>query len=267
MAKISVLLDEIKKYAPDIYSKLDKIDYSNGVKLDFDLYNSMPSISIDYAIMEKSDKVALVELLSDWNDLGSWQALYNVKPKDENGNVITGKVVTENVRNSFIYSQKELVAVSDLENVIIVETEDAIMACKMDKSQDVKKLYDKLKAKESDTTKLHKTVFRPWGYYTCMNSGEGYLTKTICVLPHQKLSVQSHNHRSEHWVVLEGTALVLKDGKEYNVYPGDSIDIPVQAKHSLQNPYDENLKIIEIQKGDYISEDDIIRYEDCYGRV
>lgn len=108
MAKISVLLDEIKKYAPDIYSKLDKIDYSNGVKLDFDLYNSMPSISIDYAIMEKSDKVALVELLSDWNDLGSWQALYNVKPKDENGNVITGKVVTENVRNSFIYSQKSL---------------------------------------------------------------------------------------------------------------------------------------------------------------
>jgi mannose-6-phosphate isomerase-like protein (cupin superfamily) len=130
-----------------------------------------------------------------------------------------------------------------------------------------KKLYEKLKEKESDTTKLHKTVFRPWGYYTCMNRGEGYLTKTICVLPKQKLSIQSHNHRSEHWVVLEGKALVLLDGKENYLESGDSIDIPLQAKHSLQNPYDKELKIIEVQKGDYISEDDIIRYEDCYGRV
>ena len=154
---------------------------------------------------------------------------------------------------------------SGLEDVVIVETEDAIMACKMSDSQSVKKLYEKLK--ESNTTKLHKTVFRPWGYYTCMNEGDGYLTKTICVLPHQKLSVQSHNHRSEHWVVLEGQALVLLDDKKYDVYAGDSIDIPLKAKHSLQNPYDKELKIIEVQKGDYISEDDIIRYEDCYGRV
>ena len=227
----------------------------------------MPSISIDYAIMEKSDKIALVELQSDWNDLGSWQSLYNVKTKDENGNVLTGKVITDNVKNSFIYSQKELVAVADLEDVVIVETEDAIMACPMYKTQDVKKLYEKLKNEQSDTTQLHKTVFRPWGYYTCMNSGKGYLTKTICVLPKQKLSIQSHNHRSEHWVVLEGRALVIKDNEEYYLNAGDSIDIPLQAKHSLQNPYDEELKIIEVQKGDYISEDDIIRYEDCYGRV
>jgi mannose-1-phosphate guanylyltransferase/mannose-6-phosphate isomerase len=227
----------------------------------------MPSISVDYAIMEKSDKIALVELLSDWNDLGSWQSIYNVKEKDKDGNVLTGKVVVDNVKNSFIYSQKEIVAVSGLEDIILVETEDAIMACKMDESQNVKKLYEKLKAAESDTTKLHKTVFRPWGYYTCMNSGKGYLTKTICVMPKQKLSIQSHEHRSEHWVVLEGRALVLLNGKEYNVDAGESIDIPLKSKHSLQNPYDEELKIIEVQKGDYISEDDIIRYEDCYGRV
>ena len=141
------------------------------------------------------------------------------------------------------------------------------MACPMNKTQDVKKLYEKLKNQQSDTTQLHKTVFRPWGYYTCMNSGKGYLTKTICVLPQQKLSIQSHNHRAEHWVVLEGRALVIKDDKEHYLNAGDSIDIPLQAKHSLQNPYDEELKIIEVQKGDYISEDDIIRYEDCYGRV
>lgn len=265
MAKISTLLDEFAKYEPEIFATLKNLDFSNSTKINYSIYEAMPSISIDYAIMEKSDKIALIELESDWNDLGSWQSLYEIKPKDENGNVLTGKVVVDDVKNSFIYSQKELVAVSGLEDVVIVETEDAIMACKMSDSQSVKKLYEKLK--ESNTTKLHKTVFRPWGYYTCMNEGDGYLTKTICVLPHQKLSVQSHNHRSEHWVVLEGQALVLLDDKKYDVYAGDSIDIPLKAKHSLQNPYEKELKIIEVQKGDYISEDDIIRYEDCYGRV
>ncbi len=267
MGKISVFMEEFAKYAPEIYSALSQLDFSHDTKIQYGIYEQMPSISIDYAIMEKSDRIALVELQSDWNDLGSWQSLYNVKQKDNDGNVLTGKVITDNVKNSFIYSQKELVAVADLEDVVIVETEDAIMACPMNKTQDVKKLYEKLKNEQSDTTKLHKTVFRPWGYYTCMNSGKGYLTKTICVLPKQKLSVQSHNHRSEHWVVLEGKALVIKDGKEHYLNAGDSIDIPLQAKHSLQNPYDEELKIIEVQKGDYISEDDIIRYEDCYGRV
>ena len=267
IGKISTFMNEFKKFTPDIYKNLKELDFSDSTQINYSVYEKMPSISVDYAIMEKSDKIALVELQSDWNDLGSWQSLYNVKEKDENGNVLTGKVVVDNVKNSFIYSQKEVVAVSSLANIILVETEDAIMACKLDESQNVKKLYEKLKAKESDTIKLHKTVFRPWGYYTCLNSGEGYLTKTICVMPYHKLSVQSHNHRSEHWVVLEGTALVLKDGKEYNVYAGDSIDIPLGAKHSLQNPYDKELKIIEVQKGDYILEDDIIRYEDCYGRI
>ena len=265
MAKISVLMNEFAKLAPDIYSNLSSLAFNNCSKIEYSVYENMPSISIDYAIMEKSDKIALVKLKSDWNDLGSWQSLYDVKEKDADGNVITGKVVTNNVKNSFIYSQKELVAVSGLEDIILVETEDAIMACKRDESQDVKKLFEKLK--ESDTTKLHKTVFRPWGYYTCMNSGEGYLTKTICVMPKQKLSIQSHNYRSEHWVVLEGKALVVLEDKEYIVEAGDSIDIPVKAKHSLQNPYDNELKIIEVQKGSYISEDDIIRYNDIYGRV
>ncbi len=267
MAKISTLIDEFSTFCPEIHYNMLEYQFSDSNKIDYSLYEKLPSISIDYAIMEKSDKIALVQLKSDWNDLGSWQSLYDVKQKDTNGNVICGKVIVDNVKNSFIYSQKEVVAVSDLENVVIVETEDAIMACRLDKSQNVKKLYEKLKSQKSDTTQLHKTVFRPWGYYTCMNGGNGYLTKTICVLPHQKLSLQSHNHRSEHWVVLEGEAYVLKDGKEYIVHPGESIDIPVKMKHSLQNHTDELVKIIEIQNGDYISEDDIVRYEDCYGRV
>lgn len=263
--KISTFINEMKKYVPDIVKNLSLVDFSKNKQIDYSVYEKMPAVSIDYAVMEKSDKIALVELMSDWSDLGSWQSLYNIKNKDENGNVLTGKIIVDNVYNSLVYSQKELVAVSGLNDIILVETEDAIMACKMDGSQNVKKLYDKLK--ESNTTKLHKTVFRPWGYYTCLNEGDGYLTKTICVLPKHKLSVQSHNYRSEHWVVLEGEALVLKDNREYKIYPGDSIDIPLGVKHSLQNPNDTELKIIEIQKGTYISEDDIIRYEDCYGRV
>jgi mannose-1-phosphate guanylyltransferase/mannose-6-phosphate isomerase len=265
MGKISTFLNEFKTFANDIYTNLNKLKFSNNSKIEYSIYEQMPSISIDYAVMEKSKKIALIELESDWNDLGSWQSIYNVREKDSNGNVLTGKVVVDNVKNSLIYSQKEIVAVSGLENIILVETEDAIMACKINESQNVKKLYEKLK--ESNTTKLHRTVFRPWGYYTCMNSGDGYLTKTICVMPNHKLSVQSHKYRSEHWVVLEGKALVLLDEKEIYLSPGESIDIPTLSKHSLQNPYEEELKIIEIQKGDYISEEDIIRYEDCYGRI
>lgn len=267
MGKISVFLEEFEKYEPVIFNNIKQLNYKTNTNIDFSIYKNMPSISIDYAIMEKSSKIALVSLKSDWNDLGSWQSLYDVKPKDENGNVLQGNVITDNVKNSFIYSQKELVAVSGLEDIILVETEDAIMACNRHNSQDVKILVEKLKAKSSETVQLHKTVFRPWGYYTCLNRGEGYLTKTICVMPKQKLSIQSHNHRSEHWVVLEGKALVVLNDKEYIIEAGGSIDIPLKAKHSLQNPYNDELKIVEVQKGDYISEDDIIRYNDIYGRV
>ncbi|MBO5566984.1 MAG: mannose-1-phosphate guanylyltransferase/mannose-6-phosphate isomerase [Succinivibrio sp.] len=268
MGKISIILGEYKKHCPEIFNLLDSLDFSkSNNKIPFEPYESMPSISIDYAIMEKSDRIALVELKSGWSDLGSWKSIYDAAQKDPNGNVLSGKVITNNISNSLIYSQKEVVAASDLQDLILVETEDAIMACRLSESQHVKQLYEKLKEKQSDTVKLHKTVFRPWGYYTNLNEGDGYLTKVICVMPHQKLSIQSHNHRSEHWVVLEGKALVIKDDHEYFVYPGESIDIPLKAKHSLQNPYDTELKVIEVQKGDYIAEDDIVRYEDIYGRV
>lgn len=267
MGKISVFLEEFYKYSPEIYLHLSALDFSEKKVIPYEIYENMPAISIDYAIMEKSDKIALVELLSDWNDLGSWKSLYAVRKKDENNNVLKGNVIVNNVKNSFIYSQKELVAVSDLEDIVLVETEDAIMACKMSESQNVKQLYDKLNSKDSELAKLHKTIYRPWGYYTCLNSGKGYLTKNICVLPGQKLSLQSHKYRSEHWVVLEGKALVILDDKELSVEPGSSIDIPINAIHSLQNPYDTELKVLEVQRGNYLSEDDIVRYSDFYGRV
>lgn len=261
MGKASLLLSEFELHALDIYSKLDMLNFNKGPHVEYGVYEKMPSISIDYAIMEKSSKVAVVELLSDWNDLGSWQSIYSVSDKDENGNVIVGNVVANNIKNSLVYSQKNLVAVSDLSDVILVETEDAVMACSIKSSQNVKRLYEKLKSTKSGTTLLHKTVFRPWGYYTCLNQGKGYLTRLICILPYHKLSYQTHRHRSEHWVVLEGEALIIMENKQYKINAGYSFDVPAHTKHSLQNPYDYELKIIEVQSGNCISDDDIIRYE------
>ena len=267
MFKASVLLNEASKYAPEIYENLKNFDFTESSDIPYTEFDKMPSISIDYSIMEKSDKIALVQLKSDWNDLGSWKSIYDVSKKDENGNVKIGHVIDEGSRNSFVYSSSKLVATIGLEDIVLVETEDAILACKADKTQDVKKIFDTLKKQNDTTHKVHKTVYRPWGYYTVLGEGKGFLTKMIHVNPGQKLSVQSHNHRSEHWVVLEGKAKVVLEGKELILSPGHSVDIAVKAIHSLQNPYNEDLKIVEVQKGDLLIEEDIIRYEDMYGRV
>lgn len=267
LGKISAFEKEYQTYAQKMYQDLAQIKIDKQNNLSYSAYENLSDISFDYAVMEKSENIAVVELQSDWLDVGSWQSLYKVSEKDKNGNVIVGKVLANNVKNSYIYSSKELLAVSDMENIILVETEDAIMACNKEKSQDVKILYEKLKANASETVELHKTVFRPWGYYTCLNSGKGYLTKMICVLSGQKLSLQSHNYRSEHWVVLEGKADVVLEDKVYTIEAGGSIDIPVKAKHSLQNPYDSELRVIEVQMGEILLESDIIRYQDMYNRV
>ena len=267
MFKASVLLEEASKKAPEIYDKLKNFDFTKSSEIPYTEFDKMPAISIDYAIMEKSDKIALVALKSDWNDLGSWKSIYDVSKKDENGNVKIGHVIDEGSKNSFVYSSSKLVATIGLEDIVLVETEDAILACKSDKTQEVKKIYDTLKKQNDNTHKVHKTVYRPWGYYTVLGEGKGFLTKMIHVNPGQKLSVQSHEHRSEHWVVLEGKAKVVLEGKGLFLSPGHSVDIPVKAIHSLQNPYEEDLKIVEVQKGDLLIEEDIIRYEDMYGRV
>lgn len=267
MFKASTMMEEIKNLAPDIAKVMDKFDFSQTDQIAYNLFNKMPNISIDYAIMEKSDKIALVKLESDWNDLGSWQSIYDISKKDSHNNVMIGNVLDEDSKNSFVYSSSKLVATIGLEDTVLVETEDAILACKKDKTQDVKKIFDKLKKQNNNTHLIHKTVYRPWGFYTVLAEKKGFLTKLIHVNVDQRLSVQSHNHRSEHWVVLSGTAKVVLEGKEYILSSGNSIDIPVKAIHSLQNPYEEDLEIIEVQLGDTLLEDDIIRYEDIYGRA
>lgn len=267
MFKASTLLNETIKHAPDIAKVSEEFDFSNSSEIPFINFDKMPSISIDYAIMEKSDKIALVKLMSDWNDLGSWQSIYDTSKKDENGNVFVGHVLDENSRNSFVYSSSKLVATIGLEDTVIVETEDAILACKKDRTQDVKHIYETLKQQNDNTHLVHKTVYRPWGFYTVIAQGEGFMTKIIHVNPGQKLSVQSHNFRSEHWVVLSGTAKVILENKDFILSPGHSVDIPLKAIHSLQNPYKDDLEIIEVQKGNPLIEEDIVRYEDMYGRV
>ena len=267
MFKASTLINEIEQLAPDIAKVSKNIDFKNSDEIPYVEFEKMPSISIDYAIMEKSSKIALVKLESDWNDLGSWQSIYDVSQKDEHNNVFVGHVLDKGSKNSFVYSSSKLVATIGLEDTVIVETEDAILACKKDKTQEVKQIYETLKKQNDNTHLVHKTVYRPWGFYTVIGQGKGFLSKIIHVNPGQKLSVQSHNHRSEHWVVLTGTAKVVLEANERILSPGHSVDIPVKAIHSLQNPYKEDLEIIEVQKGDILVEEDIIRYEDMYGRA
>lgn len=266
MFKVSTIIEEFEKYCPEISQCIKNIKCS-GNTVPFTEFDKMPNISIDYAIMEKSCNLAMIELNSQWKDLGSWKSIYEVSPKDENNNVFAGKVLDNGSKNSLVCSTSKLVATIGLEDTVIVETEDAILACKKDRTQEVKQVYETLKKQHDDTQKIHKTVYRPWGFYTVIAEGKGFQTKIIHVNPGHRLSVQSHNHRSEHWVVLSGNAKVVLEGKEHILSPGHSIDIAVGAIHSLQNPYDNHLEIIEVQKGEILSEDDIIRYEDMYGRV
>ncbi len=267
MFKASVFMETLKEFAPEIYEITQEFNFTKNNQIEFTKFDKMPSISIDYAVMEKAKNIINVPVDCGWNDLGSWDAIYDINSKDKEGNVKIGAVQTENCKNSLLFSSNRLIAGVGLDDIILVETSDAILACKKDKTQDVKKVVDKLKEIKDETHLVHTTVYRPWGYYTVLNQGEGYLTKMICVSSHGQLSLQSHNFRSEHWVVLSGTARVTLDNKNYILKPGSSIDIPVKVKHSLGNPYKEELKIIEVQKGDKLVEEDIIRYKDIYGRV
>ncbi len=267
MFKASVFLEEIKKHAKSVYQNLQDFNFGCQDEIEYNSFDKMPSISIDYALMEKSKNIALVPLKSDWCDLGDWEAIWEINEKDKQKNVKIGNVIAKDCKNSLFFGSKRLITGIGLDDVVVVETSDAILACKKGKSQEVKEVFDKLKEMKDDTHLVHTTVYRPWGYYTVLNQGEGYLTKMICVNQNAQLSLQSHNFRSEHWVVLSGTARITLGDKVFMLKAGSSIDIPVKAKHSLANPYKTELKIIEVQKGSKLVEEDIIRYKDIYGRV
>ncbi len=263
--KASTLLQELKKYAPEIYINLEALDNITE-KFDKSVFEKMPKISIDYAVMEKTDKIKLVKLDCGWTDVGNFKTMYEINPKDKNNNVLRGEAEIIDCKNSMIYSTSRLVAAIGMEDAIIVETPDAILVSNKNDVQKVKDVYDNLKAKQDETMDHHKTVFRPWGFYTNICENKGYLVKRILVNPKQALSIQSHNHRAEHWTVIKGKAKVILDNNEHILEIGQSIDIPLKAIHSLQNPFDDDLEIIEVQMGDILLEEDIIRYSDIYGR-
>ncbi len=265
MFTIKTFKEELAKYCAEIAEVANEVEF-DGSNIPFMAYDKMPNISIDYAVMEKSEKIVLVPLESDWKDLGSWEAIYDVQDKDHNGNVTAGKVLAKDSKDSLIYSNSKLVSAIGVKNLVVVETSDAVLVCDKSKTQSVKEVYNNLKESNNDIYMVHKTVYRPWGFYKCLEQGEGFLTKLIHVSPRQQLSYQMHNFRSEHWVVLSGKAKILLEDKEYVLNPGQSIDIPLQAKHSLQNPFFEDLEIIEVQLGNKLIEEDIIRFQDIYGR-
>lgn len=266
--KASVMMAELKKYERDIYDIIKNAEISSQTPtIPYQEFKDMPDISIDYAVMENSKKLALIPLDTEWKDVGSWEAVFDVSEKDNNGNCVMGNVLDLDSKDSLIYSTSKLITTIGLKDTVVVETEDAVLVCDKSRAQDVKKIVNHLKEIHDTTQYTHKTVYRPWGYYTVLNEGKGFLTKCIYVNPKAKLSVQLHHHRSEHWVVVEGKALVLKGEEFIELNCGDSIDIAVEEKHSLQNPYDAPVKILEVQQGDILDENDIVRFEDMYGRV
>jgi mannose-1-phosphate guanylyltransferase/mannose-1-phosphate guanylyltransferase/mannose-6-phosphate isomerase len=270
--KAAVFLDEIKRLCPDILAavsaSIDKaaqdIDF---LRLDAASFAQSPSASIDYAVMEHTARAAVVPSDFGWSDVGSWSALWEVADKSQAGTVEVGDVISVDCRDSYLRGDGVLVAGVGLRNIIVVATEDAVLAAERGHVQEVKKIVESLREKKRSEGDLHRKVYRPWGFYQSIDSGTRFQVKQIVVKPGAKLSLQMHHHRAEHWVVVEGTAMITRDGESFLLRENESTYIPVGTKHRLENPGKVPLKLIEVRSGTYLSEDDIIRFEDTYGRV
>lgn len=260
--KLSTFHIELRKHSREIYNIIANYDY-NGIISSF---SAMPNISIDYALIEPCQEVAMVALESNWSDVGSWDALYENMEKDPNNNAISGDVVTIDCKNSLFIGNKSLVAGLGLSDVLVVETDDVTLVAKRGESQLVKHLVDKLKKEKRLEIETTTTSYRPWGSFTVHNEGNGYKIKTIVVNPGESLSLQLHKHRSEHWIVTKGVANVLIGDEEKIVERNKSVFVPQGVKHRIYNNGIETLEIVEVQSGDYLGEDDIVRFEDEYGR-
>ncbi len=270
--KASRYLEELRTHRPDIAQACQASLKDTSTDLDFirvnkEAFIKCPDESIDYAVMEKTQDAVVVPLDAGWNDIGSWTALWEESPKDKNGNAVKGDAILQDTRNCLIHSGERLVATIGLEDIVIVDTKDAVMVAHKDKIQDVKAIVAQLKAQNRNEWKLHREVYRPWGKYDSIDNGERYQVKCITVNPGEKLSLQMHHHRAEHWVVVSGTAKVTLDDKITLVTENESIYIPIGMTHALENPGKLPLEMIEVQSGSYLGEDDIVRFEDRYGRA
>lgn len=270
--KVEIFLKELATFSPKILSVCQDAYHSARFDFDFvriepDIFSACPSDSIDYAVMEKTTLAAIIPLNAGWNDVGSWSALWDVTQKDALGNAIKGDVMIVDSHNSLIYSESKLVAAIGVQDLIIIETDDAVMIASKDRVQDVKVMVEKLKRAKRPEADLHRKVYRPWGHYDTVDEGERHKTKRIVVKPGAKLSLQMHHHRAEHWIVVKGTALITKTDETILLSENQSTFIPLGVTHRLENPGVIPLEMVEVQSGSYLGEDDIVRYTDQYGRV
>ena len=266
--KTSKILREINTYLPWLDKGLKKINALKDSKEEVvqEIYASFKSISIDYGVLEKSQDVVVIPAGFGWSDLGSWTALDDVLGRDERGNILQGDIVDLGSENSTILACDRLIATIGLKDMVVVDTPDATLVSSKEKVQDVRKVVEGLKRDHREEHLVHRTVERPWGSYTVLEKGPRYKIKRVVLQPKAKLSLQIHHHRSEHWVVISGTARVTRGEENYDVHPNESTFIPISVKHRLENPGLIALQIIEVQNGDYVEEDDIERFDDEYGR-
>jgi mannose-1-phosphate guanylyltransferase / mannose-6-phosphate isomerase len=253
----------LKQYQPEMYQQISHMTAENFAET----YANFPNLSMDYGLAEKASKVAVVPVDMAWSDLGSWDSIYQRHEKDADNNVTKGDVFAQDTTNSLLWSQTSLLATAGLDNVVVIQTADATLICDRSRTEEIKTLVARVKAYKPELTEIHQTVYRPWGSYTVMEEGANFKIKHIVVNPGAKLSMQMHKHRSEHWVVVSGEATITNNEIEYKLQENQSAYIPKTHKHRLANEGAEPLSIIEVQCGDYVGEDDIIRFDDTYGRV
>jgi len=271
LMKAKVFLDELRKYEPNIYKvcqtayhqKIQDIDFT---RFSIEVFDKCPEKSIDYAVLEKSKLVKMVALDSDWSDLGTWDSIWSNTPKDKFGNTLYADNICLNTKNSLVYSKEKLVAITDVENLIIVDTPDALFVANKEKIDNIKLIIESLKKENREELTNNKLVYRPWGYFKSVEVSRNFQIKLIVIKPNAKISLQKHIHRSEHWVVISGIATVTQGDKKQVLEPNQSTFIPAGLIHRLENNTNNDLRIIEIQTGDYFGEDDIIRLEDVYSR-
>jgi mannose-1-phosphate guanylyltransferase/mannose-6-phosphate isomerase len=264
-------LRELETQAPDIAAAVTAAFGAAKGDLDFlridaEAFAACRSDSIDYAVMEKTREAVVVPLAAGWSDVGSWSSLHAAVESDVDGNVLRGDVIAEDTRDSFVFSESRLVATVGLDSHVVVETKDAVLVAPRDRVQDVKALVARIKAAGRSEHSLHREVFRPWGSYDSVESGERYQVKRLSVNPGASMSLQLHHHRAEHWIVVSGTARITRNDEVFLLEENESTFIPLGAKHRIENPGKIPLHIIEVQSGSYLGEDDIVRFEDRYGR-
>lgn len=272
MFRASRYVQELEKFRPEILHAcrlaLTEIDNDlNFIRVKRDAFEACPSDSIDYAVMEKTDAAVVVPLSAGWSDVGAFAALWDVLPKDAQGNALSGDVIALDSSNSLVMAESALVATIGVHDLVVVQTKDAVLVAERDKAQEVKAVVTRLRELGRTEHQTHRQVYRPWGHYDSIDSGQRYQVKRITVQPGAKLSVQLHHHRAEHWVVVSGTARVTLQEKEHLLSENQSIYVPVGAVHALENPGKIPLELIEVQVGSYLGEDDIVRLDDRYGRV